>query len=171
VARCFALAVSKEASLGRTYDLVGPVSFSWREMVFKIARALGKRAVYEEIPILLLLRALLWLAAILLPILVITGVGLGKLGIAHAELILGLWALLAVTACRWRRLIIFNVPGEPLRLASEALNPLAPRRLQCSEQLKMAAEDNIGDPAPAMETFDYTPESFDEALKRLMPSR
>jgi NADH dehydrogenase len=171
VARCFALAVSKEASLGRTYDLVGPVSFSWREMVFKIARALGKRAVYEEIPILLLLRALLWLAAILLPILVITGVGLGKLGMAHAELILGLWALLAVTACRWRRLIIFNVPGEPLRLASEALNPLAPRRLQCSEQLKMAAEDNIGDPAPAMETFDYTPESFDEALKRLMPSR
>jgi NADH dehydrogenase len=167
VARCFALAVSKEASLGRTYDLVGPVPFSWREMVFKIARGLGKSVVYEEVPILLLLRTVLWLAAVLLPILVITGVALGQLGLAHAELILGLWSLLAVTAWRWRELILFNVPGEPFRLASEALNAFVPRWLQCSEQLKMAAEDNIGDPAPAMETFNYTPENFEEGLKRL----
>jgi NADH dehydrogenase len=171
VARCFALAVSKEASLSRTYDLVGPVPLSWREMIFKVAHTLGKSAIYEEIPILLLLRALLWLAALLLPILVIAGVALNKLGPAHAELVLGLWALLALTACRWRRLILFNVPGEPLRLASEALNPLVPPWLQCSEQLKMAGEDNTGDPVPAMETFDYTPESFDQALRRLMPSR
>jgi NADH dehydrogenase len=171
VARCFAVAVSTEASLGRTYDLVGPVPFSWRDLAFKITRALGKNAIYEEIPILLLLRKLLWLAVILLPLLVIAGVALNKLGLAPAELLLGLWAVLALSACRWKRVILFNVPGDPLRIAGEALHLLAPRRLQCSEQLKMAAEDNIGDPAPAMETFGYTPESFEEGLRRLIRPR
>ena len=163
--------MSTEASLGRTYDLVGPVPFSWRDLAFKIVRALGKSAVYEEIPILLLLRKLLWLAVILLPILVIAGVTLNKLGLAPAELLLGLWAVLALSACRWKRVILFNVPGEPLRIAGEALHFLAPRWLQCGEQLKMAAEDNTGDPAPAMETFGYTPESFEEGLRRLIRPR
>jgi NADH dehydrogenase len=171
VARCFAVAVSTEASLGRTYDLVGPVPFSWRELLFKIARALGQSTVYEEIPILLLLRKLLWLVVILLPILVITGLALHQLGLAPAELILGLWALLTLLACRWRRLILFNVPGEPLRIVGEALNHVALPWLQCGEQLKMAGEDNIGDPQPAMETFGYTPESFEEGLQRLVRPR
>ena len=165
VARCFAHAVSREATLGQTYDLVGPVPISWREMVLKFAHALGKKAVYEEVPILLLLRMLLWLAVVLLPLLIIAGIALDKLTLAHAELTLGLWGVLALTAWRWKSLILFNFPVAPLRIVAAALNSFAPRWLQCSEQLKMATEDNIGNPQPAMEAFGYTPESFEDGLR------
>jgi uncharacterized protein YbjT (DUF2867 family) len=168
VARCFALAPAKEASIGRTYDLVGPVSFSWREMVFKIITALGKKGIYEVIPLLLLLRALLWLATILLPCLLIAGLAEDTLSLAAGEMGAGLWVGLLLAAHRWRQVILFNVPGEPLILASEALNAFAPRGLQCSELLKMAVEDNTGDPRPAAETFAYVPESFEQGLAKIL---
>jgi NADH dehydrogenase len=168
VARCFALAPAKEASISRTYDLVGPISFSWREMVFKIMTALGKKGLYEVIPLLLLVRALLWLATILLPCLVIAGLAANTLSLAAAEMGAGLWVALILSAHRWRRVILFSVSGEPLILASEGLNAFAPRGLQCSELLKMAVEDNTGDPRPAAETFAYVPESFEQGLARIL---
>ena len=171
VARCFALAPAKEASIGQTYDLVGPVSFSWREMAFKIAALLGKKGVYEEIPLLVLLRALLWLAVVLVPCLVIAGLAAGGLELPLAEIAAAVWVALVILAGRWRRVIFFNVPGEPLRIASEGLNAFAPRSLQLSEQLKMAAEDNIGDPRPAAETFTYEPESFEQGVARCYARR
>jgi NADH dehydrogenase len=167
VARCFAVAPAKEASIGRTYDLVGPVAFSWREMVFKIMTALGKKGIYEEIPLLLFLRKLLWLATILLPCLLIGGLATDTLSLVVAEMGVGLWVALLLTAHRWRQVIFFCVPGEPLILISEALAAFAPRRLQCSEILKMAVEDNIGDPRPAAETFAYVPESFEQGLAKI----
>jgi len=167
VARCFALAPAKEATLGQTYDLVGPVAFSWREMVFKIMAALGRTGIYEEIPLLLFLRKLLWLAAILLPFLLIAGVAERTLSLAAAELGAGLWVVLVLTAVRWRQVILFSLPGEPLILASEGLNAFAPRSLQASEVLKMAVEDNTGDPRPAAETFAYVPESFEQGLAKI----
>ncbi len=167
VARCFALAPAKEAAIGRTYDLAGPVAFSWLEMAFKILTALGKKGLYEEIPLLLLLRALLWLAAILLPFVLVAGLLEKTLSLAVAELGAGLWVALVLLAYRWRRVILFCVPGEPLILASEVLNLFAPRGLQCSEILKMAVEDNVGDPRPAAETFAYVPESFEQGLARI----
>ena len=168
VARCFALAPAKQASIGRTYDLAGPVAFSWREMVLKIMTALGKKGFYEEIPLLLLLRALLWLAVVLLPGLIIAGLVAHTLGLAVAEVGVGFWVALLLTAHRWRRVILFCVPGEPLILTSEALNVFAPRGLRCSEILKMAVEDNVGDPRPAAETFAYFPESFEQGLAKLL---
>jgi NADH dehydrogenase len=168
VARCFALAPSKEASIGRTFDLVGPVPFSWRDMVFKIMTALGKKGIYEEIPLLLILRKLLWWATILLPCLLIAGLAMGTLSLVVAEAGAGLWAALILTACRWRRVILYFVPGEPLILASEGLNAFAPRELQGSEVLKMAVEDNVGDPLPAAATFAYVPESFEQGLARIL---
>ena len=168
VARCFALAPAKQASIGRTYDLAGPAAFSWRAMVFKIMAALGKKGLYEEIPLLLLLRALLWLATVLLPCLIVAGLAADTLNPAVAEVGAGLWVALLLAAHRWRLVILFRVPGEPLILASEALNAFAPRGLRCSEILKMAVEDNVGDPRPAAETFDYVPESFEQGLARIL---
>jgi NADH dehydrogenase len=167
VARCFALAPAKEAAIGQTYDLVGPVAFSWREMVFKIMTALGKHGIYEEIPILLKLRALLWLITLLLPVAIIAGLAFGTLGLVTAEIGAGIWVVLFLTALRWRQVILFCVPGDPLILASEALNIFAPRALQCSEMLKMAVEDNVGDPRPAAEAFSYTPETFEQGLAKI----
>jgi NADH dehydrogenase len=168
VARCFALAPAKEAAIGRTYDLVGPVAFSWREMVFKIIAALGKEGLYEEIPLLLILRKLLWWATILLPCLLIAGLAMDKLSVALAEVGAGLWVALFFVAHRWRRVILYYVPGEPLILASETLNAFAPRWLRCSEVLKMAVEDNMGDPRPAAETFAYVPETFEQGLAKIL---
>ena len=142
VARCFALAPAKAAAIGQTYDLVGPAAFSWREMIFKILRALGRKGLYEELPLLLALRKLLWWATLLLPALLI--------------------------AIRWRQTILFNIPSEPLILASEALRPFLPRQLQPGEILKMALEDNTGDPLPAMKTFAYIPETFEQGLANIL---
>ena len=167
VARCFAQAPAKEASIGQTYDLVGPVAFSWREMVFKILTALGKKGLYEEIPLLLILRKLLWWATVLLPILIIICLVKGDLSLAVAEIAAGLWLALLLLAYRWRRTIVYYVPGEMLIMGSEGLNVFAPREFRVSEMLKMAVEDNIGDPRPAAETFAYTPESFEQALAKI----
>ena len=167
VAHCFALAPAKEASIGQTYDLVGPVAFSWRDMVLKIMTALGKKGIYEEIPLLLLVRKLLWLVTILLPLLILAGLLMDTLSLAMSEIGAGLWVALFLTAYRWRQMIIFCVPGEPLILASEALNVFAPRGLQCSELLKMAVEDNVGNPRPAAETFAYVPETFEQGLAKI----
>jgi NADH dehydrogenase len=167
VARCFALAPAKEAALGQTYDLVGPVAFSWRDMVFKIIAALGKEGLYEEIPILLILRKLLWWAVILLPCLVVAGLATGTLSLAASAIGAGVWVALLVTARRWRRTILYYVPAEPLILAAEALNAVAPREMQGGEVLKMAVEDNVGDPRPAAETFAYVPESFEQGLAKV----
>ena len=166
VAHCFAHALSKDASIGHIYDLVGPAPLSFRELVFKIAAHLGKKGLYEEIPIFVQLRPALWVTTLLLPVLVVIGVVTGKLGLLTTEGAAVLWIGLVILASRWTRTIFFNIPGEPLRIASEGLNVVAPRRLQVSELLKMAAEDNIGDPAPASEMFAYEPESFDVGLAR-----
>jgi len=171
VAHCFVRALSTEAAIGRTFDLVGPVSFSWREMVLKIVAVLCKTAIYEEIPLLLFLRALLWLAAVLTPIMIIIGVAAGIVSLAEAEIGAVFAVALLVTAFRWRETILFNVPGEPLRMAGEVLSTIAPRELQFSEQLKMAGEDNIGDPGPASEAFSYTPETFEQGLARILGAK
>jgi uncharacterized protein YbjT (DUF2867 family) len=167
VAHCFACAPAKEAAIGQTYDLVGPVAFTWREMVLKIMTALGKRGLYEEIPILLKLRGLLWLSLFLLPALLIAGLVSNALDLITAEIGAGVWVGLLLLAMRWRRVIIFCIPGEPLILASEVLNHFAPRALRPSEMLKMAVEDNVGDPRPAEETFAYVPETFEQGLANI----
>jgi NADH dehydrogenase len=167
VARCFARAPAKEAALGQTYDLVGPVAFSSREMIFKIMTALGRKGLYEEIPLLLFLRSLLWLALILLPVLLIAGLAVNALSAAGAEMGSGFWVVLLLVAIRWRQVILFSVPSEPLILASEALNILAPRELRASEVLKMAVEDNTGDPLPAAKSFAYVPETFEQGLAKI----
>jgi hypothetical protein len=137
-------------------------------MVFKIIAALGKEGLYEEIPLLLILRKLLWWATILLPCLLIAGLAMDKLSVALAEVGAGLWVALFFVAHRWRRVILYYVPGEPLILASETLNAFAPRWLRCSEVLKMAVEDNMGDPRPAAETFAYVPETFEQGLAKIL---
>ncbi len=167
VAHCFAHAPTKEAAIGRTFDLVGPVAMSWREMIFKILAALGKQGVYEEIPLLLFLRGLLWLAVILLPVLIVIGWMESMLSIPIAVFLVAIEIVLAATVAGWRKTIIFSLPGEPLILASEAANVFAPRELQASEPLKMAVEDNIGDPFPATRTFAYTPETFEQGLRTI----
>ena len=167
VAHCFAHAPTKEAAIGRTFDLVGPIAMSWREMTFKILTALGKSGTYEEIPLLLFIRALLWFAATLLPILLIIGLFAGFLSTPASILFVGIEVVLILTAARWRKVIVFSIPGEPLILASEAANAFAPRELQASEPLKMAVEDNTGDPYPATFIFDYKPEPFEQGLRTI----
>ena len=89
VAHCFALAPATPAALGQTIDLVGPVAMSWREMIFKVLGALKKRGVYQEVPGLLILRGLLWLAIVL-----VAAVVLVKLDRFHPDIPAGWPALL-----------------------------------------------------------------------------
>jgi uncharacterized protein YbjT (DUF2867 family) len=167
VALCFASAPAKEASVGKTIDLVGPVPFYWRDMVFKILAALGKTGTYQGVPILLLVRIILWLSVIALPLLIAAGLISNTIGLPIGELLAAFWVVLVVLAARWRKTLIFNLPGAPLIFLSEGLNLVAPRSLRPSEVLKMAVEDNVGDPQPAAKIFNYLPETFEEGLTRI----
>jgi NADH dehydrogenase len=167
VALCFALAPAKEASIGRTFDLVGPVAFSWREMIFKVLHALGKKGLYEQIPLLLMIRALLWLGLVVVPCLLLASAIMGQIDAPVAEVATGLWIIFFLVALRWRQVIVFNIPGEPLVLGSELLNGFAPRELRPSEMLKMAVEDNAGDIGPTVQTFAYQPETFEQGLAKI----
>jgi NADH dehydrogenase len=166
VARVFARAVASDASLGREFDLVGPAPLSWRELIFKVARARGRKVIYEDVPILLGLRTLLWLTLALLPVAVIAGLWLGRLSLGGAELAALAEAALVLAASRWRHLIVFYVPAEQVRLLALGWDAAMPRAFRFGEQLKMAVEDNVGDPLPAAEAFDYKPESFESGLAR-----
>lgn len=168
VAHCLALALAKEASIGKTYDLVGPVASSWRDMAGKIVATLGLKSIYEEIPLLLKLRSLLWLVTALLPIVVLVGLIWGGLNIFIAALAGAVWIVLVAMAVQWRPVILFNVPADLLGVVSEALDSGAPRALRFSDQVKMVQEDNVGDPRPAMETFGYVPESFQQGVERVL---
>jgi NADH dehydrogenase len=170
VAHCFALAPSKEAAIGRTLDLVGPAAMTWREMVFKILTALGKKGIYEPIPLFLLARVILWLAALLLPLLLLIGVVFHSPPASMIEIGVAAWVVLLLVAARWNKVILFYVPGEPLILAAQAANGFAPRELQGSEPLKMAVEDNTGDSLPAANIFAYIPERFEQGLARIYRS-
>jgi len=167
VARCFALAPAKAAALGRTFDLVGPAPLSWRQLIYAILATQGKRAIYEEIPLLLGLRLLYRLILIAIPCLILLGLATAALSSTKAELATGIWLLLLLVAIQWHTVIVFYVPGELLILASETLNNGAPRELRVSEMLKMAVEDNVGDPRPAAETFAYVPETFEQGLAKI----
>jgi NADH dehydrogenase len=167
VARGFARAVASGASLGREFDLVGPAPFSWRDMIFKVAQARGRSVIYEDVPILLGLRTLLWLALVFLPVAVIAGLWLGPLSLGGAELAALAEAALILAALRWRHLIVFYVPAEQVRLLVLGWDAAVPRAFRIGEQLKMAVEDNVGDPRPAAEAFGYEPESFELGLARI----
>jgi len=168
VARCFAHAVINEASLGRTYELVGPVAFSWREMVVKMAHALGKGVLHENVVLGFFTRVFLWLTVLLMPFLVIKGLATGKMSLPVAEILAVLEAFLFVIAMLWRKLIIVSIPVGLLRTVSRIADAIAPRSLRFSEQLKMAEEDNVGNPCPAAQTFAYEPESFEQGIARLL---
>jgi NADH dehydrogenase len=168
VARCFAMAPAKEAAIGQTFDLVGPVAMTWRELTGKILAALGKRWIYEEIPLLLIVRKVLWIVIALLPILLAIGVVTKSIHGAVAELGAGLWAVLFVIAAAWRTTIIYSLPGELLIALAEGANAFAPRALRPSEVLKMSLEDSVGDPGPASRVFEYEPEPFDQAVARIV---
>ncbi|HEX4139979.1 MAG TPA: NAD(P)H-binding protein [Candidatus Methylacidiphilales bacterium] len=171
VARCFAAAPTQPAAIGRTFDLVGPLAFPWREMVLKILAALGRKGVCEEFPILLLLRMLLWLATLFLGVM-----SAYFLAVAHGDrfslflaAVAGLLFVPLVIGCVcWRTIIIFNLPGELVIAASEVLNYIAPQGLRPSEALKMSVEDNTGDPHPAEEVFGFKAEPFEEGVRRIV---
>ena len=166
VARSFALAVASDASLGREFDLVGPEPLSWREMIFRVARTWGRNVIYEDFPILPVLRAFLWLAIAFLPVAVIAGLWLEWLSLPDAEVAVLVEAALVLAANRWRQLILFNVPAGQVQLLALGWDAVVPRAFRFGEQLKLAVEDNVGDPRPAAETFGYVPESFASALAR-----
>jgi NADH dehydrogenase len=171
VAHCFAAAPTQPAAIGRTFDLVGPVPFTWREMVLKILGALGRKGIFENVPLLLLLRMLLWLTTLFLgavTIFFLLGSREDSL-FAFSACVTGILFLpLAIGCACWRSVIIFNVPGELMIQASEVLNLVAPQGLRPSEALKMSVEDNIGDPRPAEETFGYKAEPFETGVKRIV---
>ena len=168
VARCFAAAPTQPAAIGKTFDLVGPVAFTWRELVLKILAALGRKGVYEEIPLLLFLRMLLWLATGLLAVLLVTFLIEFQDHLLLAAITAILLVPLAIGCALWRSIIIFSMPGELLIAASEVLNHIAPQGLRPSEALKMAVEDNTGDPRPAEEIFKYKAESFEEGVAKIV---
>jgi len=169
VAHCFARAVSSEVAIGQTYELVGPVAFSWREMVIKVARALGKSVIlHEKIALALFTRLLFWLVTLLMPVGVIAGLATGKLSLSEAEIFIGLGIVLLVAAIRWKKLIIYNIPSGLLLRIARMFEVVAPPGLQFGEQVKMAEEDNVGDPLPAAQAFSYKPESFEQGVARLL---
>jgi hypothetical protein len=137
-------------------------------MIFKVLAAMGKKGLYEEIPLLLIVRALLGLAIVLFPLALLFELLNGHLHAIAAEVGASIWVMLILVALKWRRVIVFSLPGELLILASEALDDVAPRALRPSEVLKMSVEDNVGDPEPAAKTFEYVPETFEQGLARII---
>jgi NADH dehydrogenase len=168
VAHCFARAVASEASLGCEFDLVGPAPFSWREMIFKVAGARGRTVFYEKVPVRLTLRKLLWLAILLLPVVVVVELRAGRLILIEAEVLALGEVSLILAASLWWQLIVFNFPAKWVGFMARGWDAVVPRSLRCGEQLKMAVEDNVGDPRPAALAFGYEPESFDSGLSRLL---
>lgn len=167
VARCFAHGLACAASLGRTLDAVGPVPLSWREMVSKIAASLGRKTIYEEVPLFLIMRKWLWIFVALIPLAILVALSMDKLSLDKAEIGAGIWAVLALLAYNWRETILFNVPGDPLRILADSLDTFLPQGFRFGGLLKMAGEDNVGDPSPASKLFGYQPESFDAGLAEL----
>jgi uncharacterized protein YbjT (DUF2867 family) len=172
VARCFAAAPGTPDSVGRTFDLVGPEPMHWREMLTKINLGLGQKTVCQKFPLLLVLRATAALAFFFF----ITVMGLISLPADHELWIFPIVAVILIgtllssfspSAFRPATLI-FSLPGEFLIRASEALNHLAPQGLRPSEALKMAVEDNTGDPRPAETVFNYKAETFEEGVRRIV---
>ena len=137
-------------------------------MVLKILAAMGRKGVYEEIPLLLLVRMILWFVMLLIPIALLLAFAFDRLNVEVALLGAAAFAVLVTIAARWRTTIIFSVPGEPLIQASEILNAVAPQSMRPSEVLKMSVEDNVGDPRPAAQVFGYEPETFEEGLGRVL---
>jgi NADH dehydrogenase len=171
VARCFAAAPAQPAAIGRTFDLVGPVAFPWREMVLKILAALGRKGVCEDFPLLLLLRMLLWLVTLFLAVMLfflLVVLHHDRFTLFLAEMAGILFVPLAIACTLWRTVILFNLPGELLIRASEVLNHIAPQGLRPSEALKMSVEDNTGDPRSAEEVFGYKAEAFEEGVRRIV---
>jgi len=168
VARCLARAPAKVASLGQTYELVGPVAFSWRELVSRMAGALGRDIADEGGLGLVLGRIFLRLAVVVSFIAVIASLVWGTMGLGEAELIAAVGMALMMMASRWRQVIIFSLPSGPFLVLGQILERFAPRSLQFNEQFKMALEDNVGDPGPAARTFGYVPEKFEEGVSRLL---
>jgi len=175
VAHCFAAAPAAPAAIGQTFDLVGPVAFTWRELVLKILAALGRKGVYEKIPLLLFARLLLWLATLLAAAFCLYGWYLhfdSYVGNPHGRMLAHAAGLvfipLAIGCALWRSTLIFSMPGELLIAASEVLNRIAPQGLRPSEALKMAVEDNTGDPRPAEEVFQYKAEAFEDGVRRIV---
>ncbi len=173
VARCFAAAPGTRDSVGKTFDLVGPVAMHWREMVTKINAGLGQMTVCQKFPLLLVFRAaaalaaaffIIIMAALALPggtsIWVLLLVVLGFVGLA----ILSSFSPVAIRPST----LIFFMPGEFLIRISEVWNQVSPRGPHPSEVLKMSVEDNVGDPGPAAEVFGYVPEAFEEGVRRIV---
>jgi NADH dehydrogenase len=171
VARCFALAPVKREAIGRTLDLVGPHAMPWYELVNTVLAARGRpRAVREDVPLLLIVRLKLWGIIVLLPLVTAALFFFGQIGWIVVALLAAIWLALVALAARWRRTILWNLPGELLISGAELASVALPRALRPSEVLKMSVEDNIGDPAPAAALFGYTPEPFAEGVRRIVPS-
>ena len=51
VARAFAVALEDESAIGRTYELGGPETLSWTDMLERVAEAAGKRKRILPMPI------------------------------------------------------------------------------------------------------------------------
>lgn len=168
VAHCFVRAISNEAAISQTYELVGPAAFSWREMIAKVAHTLGNNILHEKPLLALFTRLILGLMVLLIPVAIIAGLMMGRMSLSWVVIFAGLWTLPFLAALRWRNLIIYSVPSGLLFMVAGILEKIAPRYLQFGEQLKMAEEDNIGDPLPASHAFAYVPESFEQGVARLL---
>ena len=51
VARAFAVALAEPATIGKTYELGGPETLSWVEMIRRVADAVGKKKIVLPMPI------------------------------------------------------------------------------------------------------------------------
>jgi hypothetical protein len=120
------------------------------------------------VPLLFIVRLKLWAIVVLLPPVLAALFYFGEIDWLMVVGLATVWLALVVTAASWTRTIIWNLPGEVLIAAAAAANVCLPRALRPSEVLKMAVEDNVGDPAPAAAIFSYTPEPLSEGVRRIV---
>jgi len=158
-------------TIGKTYDVVGPKAMTWKEFLSTVLERMGASCVSEHLPVQTAVRSL---SLVLIPVLPVAlfAVGLGGwLNEVILFILLFLWlsALFVVFASRhW---VFFYVPMPLLRWMGVAGDNILPRPIRFSQQLAMLEEDNVGDPNPLARDLGLMPLSFEQGLKKSLPSR
>ncbi|PTY03372.1 hypothetical protein DB346_05685 [Verrucomicrobia bacterium LW23] len=164
VATCFVESLGNAEANGKIYTLCGPKPVRARDIIGAVATAMGKKYEFEDLPILTVVRSVLWAFVAAIPLAIVLFSTNSMLNEFWPVLLLMclVWAVLLFIAVRWRSYIFYNVPVNIniLHAARDAINPILPYSLQLGEQAKLLQEDNIGDPEPASKAFGIQPKPF-----------
>jgi NADH dehydrogenase len=160
----FVRAIGDPRTVGNVYDLCGPRSWQWREILAAMAKATGKSYQFDDWGVLALSRLIIWTLIFLLPLLIAVGITTGFAGQRAVVLLIVAWMGAVWLAWHWRTVLFFFIPSFFITGMEKFSEQFLPRFLQFGEQMKMLMEDNEGKPRSVEEAFGFMPKSFVEEI-------